>query len=153
MWTGRELVIFVGNLDPNGKPWPARLARAAAYDAVRNKWRRLPPVPDGRTGTLAVWDGKEVLLVGSGKRGGFAFDPATNRWRSIAVPSLSGAVGVWTGTRLLALGGRSGFAFDPRTNRSTMLSAAPFAVGNAGATWTGSSLFVWNGSAAAAYTR
>src|SRR5439155_6241073 len=30
-WTGRELVIFVGGLDPDGKPWPARLARAAAY--------------------------------------------------------------------------------------------------------------------------
>jgi len=151
-WTGRELVILVGNLDPDGKPWPARLARAAAYDPARNSWRRLPPLPDGHTGALAVWDGKEVLVVGGGKRGGFAFDPATNRWRRIDVPALFGvAVTAWTGPRLLALGGRSGFAFDPRTNRSTRLPAAPFAVGDVGWTWTGRGLFVWNGRAAAAY--
>ena len=31
-WTGHELVIFVGGLNPDGKPWPRRLARAAAYN-------------------------------------------------------------------------------------------------------------------------
>src|SRR5205085_4655094 len=31
-WTGRELIVLVGGTDPDGTPWPARLARAAAYD-------------------------------------------------------------------------------------------------------------------------
>ena len=39
-WAGRELFVFVGNLDPDGKPWPARLARAAAYNPATNTWRR-----------------------------------------------------------------------------------------------------------------
>src|SRR2546430_13438266 len=30
-WTGRELIMFVSGLNPDGHAWPARLARAAAY--------------------------------------------------------------------------------------------------------------------------
>ena len=44
-WTGHELVIFVSGLDPDGKRWPGRLARAAAYNPATNTWpgsRRCP---------------------------------------------------------------------------------------------------------------
>ena len=170
-WTGRELVIFVGNVDPNGKTWPAGLARAAAYNPAKNSWRRIAPIPDARGGASVIWDGREVLVVGGstdGKtwlRSAFAYNPATNRWRRLApMPSArSGAAVVWTGARLLVWNGgsgregslsprRNGFAYDPATNRWATLPAAPFAAQNAAAVWTGRSLFVWGGARAAAYT-
>src|SRR5918911_2549761 len=66
-WTGRELVLFVGNVNPDtGKPWPARLARAAAYNPATDTWRRIAPLPAPRGGAAAVWDGREILVVGAG---------------------------------------------------------------------------------------
>jgi hypothetical protein len=161
-WTGRELIVLVGRLDPNGKPWPRRLARAAAYDPARNTWRRIAPLPSARDGATAVWDGRELLVVGGlgpGTHASFAFDPKTNRWRRLA-PMPSGRVGfatVWTGRRLLVWGGttragslatpRTGLALDPRANRWSIIPPAPVR-GRLGpaAVWTGRSLVVWSGT-------
>jgi hypothetical protein len=92
-WTGRELLVFVGDRTPDGDtPWPARLARAAAYDPATNRWRRIARMPEERPGASVAWDGRELLVVG-GRAGrargplradGFAFDPASNRWRRLA---------------------------------------------------------------------
>ena len=162
-------MIFVGNSDPDGKPWPARLARAAAYNPAKNTWRRIAPIPDARGGASAVWDGRDVLVVGGSPggttllRSALAYNPATNQWRRLA-PMPSGRFGtaaVWTGTRLLlwdgggspdgsAVARRNGFAYDPATNRWATLPAAPFAARNTAAVWTGRSLFVWGGATAAA---
>ena len=75
VWTGRELVLSVSGLDPDGKPYPARFARAAAYNPVTNTWRRIAPVPE-RGGT-AIWDGHEIMVVaaGSSSRSAFAYRP------------------------------------------------------------------------------
>jgi N-acetylneuraminic acid mutarotase len=172
-WTGRELVLFVGNLNPDtGKPWPARLARAAAYNPATDTWRRIAPLPAPRGGANAVWDGREILVVGgaagrTAARVGFAYNPATNRWRRLP-PMDSGRIGaaaVWTGSRLLLWGGttspgssavpRRGLAYDPRTNSWSRLPQAPLA-GSAQpvAVWTGHSMIVWGGTkfAGAAFT-
>jgi N-acetylneuraminic acid mutarotase len=171
-WTGHELVIVVGNDDPDGNPWPARLARAAAYDPATNRWHRIPPLPAPRNGAVAVWDGHEVLVLGGsagGPRGkpapltrvGLAYDPATNRWRRLP-PMESGRIGaavVWTGTRVLLWGGSEtanggpptipphGLSYDPRANRWSPLPQAPLLgrLDPAG-TWTGRSFVVWGGS-------
>jgi len=163
-WTGRELVLFVSGVNPaTGKPWPARLARAAAYNPATNTWRRIAPLPAPRGGASAVWDGREILVVGgaagrTAARAGFAYDPATNRWRRLA-PMESGRIGaaaVWTGSRLLLWGGttrpggtavpRHGLAYDPRTNGWSPLPQAPL-VGRQQPTavWTGRSLITWGG--------
>jgi N-acetylneuraminic acid mutarotase len=164
-WTGRELVLFVGNLNPDtGKPWPARLARAAAYNPATDTWRRIAPLPAPRGGASAVWDGREILVVGgvagrSAARVGFAYNPATNRWRRLP-PMDSGRIGaaaVWTGSRLLLWGGttrpggttvpRHGAAYDPRTNRWSPLPQAPLAGRlQPTAVWTGRSLITWGGA-------
>jgi N-acetylneuraminic acid mutarotase len=164
-WTGRELILFVSNLNPDtGKPWPARLARAAAYNPATDTWRRIAPLPAPRGGASAVWDGHEILVVGgaagrSAARIGFAYNPATNRWRRL--PSMEsgriGAAAVWTGSRLLLWGGttspggtavpRHGAAYDPRTNRWTPLPQAPLAGREQPtAVWTGRSLITWGGA-------
>jgi Kelch motif protein len=171
-WTGHELILLVGDTDPDGKPWPARLARAAAYNPTTGSWRRLPRIPASRSGANAVWDGHELLVVGGtapaapGRpaplaRTGFAFDPATNRWRPLA-PMESGrldAAAVWTGRRLLLWGGRSnspgiarvaipahGLAYDPVADRWDALPPAPL-LGRLDPTavWTGRQLILWGG--------
>jgi len=177
VWTGRDLVVFVGNVDPStGKPWPARLARAAAYDPTTNRWRRIARPPAPTDGAAAAWDGRELLLVGGVVPGtrrysqrGFAYDPTTNAWRRIAsLPSgRSGAVGVWTGSRMVVVGGGApgarALAYDPHTNGWAALPRAPLpATIVPTAVWTGSALDVWGvvpsrnwgsyGSAGAAFT-
>jgi N-acetylneuraminic acid mutarotase len=144
-WTGRELVVFVGGFDPDGHPWPARLARAAAYDPRTDTWRRIAaaPVPLGTAD--AVWDGREVLV------GRLAFDPARNRWRRLPAAGTNGAAAVWTGTRLVVWA--RGVAYDPRTNRWVRIPMAPLTQRrDSTAVWTGRTLIVWNGSAGAALT-
>lgn len=174
VWTGRELVIVVSGLEPNvsSKPYPASLARAAAYNPRTNLWRRIAPTPGRRfwDGAIAMWDGREALFVGGtlvtsrGLRGrladtGLAYNPRTNRWRLLA-PMESGRAdfaAAWTGRRLLVWGGRtarryspqrppSGFAYDPARNRWSRLPLAPLrGRADPAAVWTGKAMIVWGG--------
>jgi N-acetylneuraminic acid mutarotase len=164
VWTGRELIVFVGGLNPDGRPWPARLARAAAYNPATDKWRRIAPLPAPRGGANAVWDGREVLVVGGAVSGarplprvGFAYNPATNRWRRLPAMESGrvGAAAVWTGRRLLLWGGstragslvppRHTLAYDPKLNRWSRLSPGPLKARlDPTAVWTGRSLIVWS---------
>jgi N-acetylneuraminic acid mutarotase len=165
-WTGRELIVLGASVDPDGKPYPAHFARAAAYNPTTNTWRRItaPPVRGG----VAVWDGHDLLVVGGGTdgRSALTFNPATNRWRRLAsLPSgRFGSAVAWTGSRLLLWGGYEyqngtptgrgypivpphGLAYDPATDRWSALPQAPL-VGRLKPTgvWTGKSLIVWGGS-------
>jgi N-acetylneuraminic acid mutarotase len=160
-WNGHELLLFVSGDDPEGKPWPARFARGAAYNPATNSWRRLAPLPNTgpRFASSAVWDGHEVLVpaVGAGARLTYAYSPATDKWRLLA-PLPSGRVGstaVWTGTRLVLWGGsgagglvtlRDGVAYNPHTNSWASVPAAPLrARSNPAVAWTGQELIVWGG--------
>jgi hypothetical protein len=152
-WTGHELVLFVRGTDDEGRPYPASLARAAAYDPRTDTWRRLAPPPVPVAGT-AVWDGHELLVVGDG-RTALAYDPASDRWRRLApllAPRLAQAM-VWTGTRALLWGAAgasapdpAGLAYDPVDDRWSTLPALPFADASMTAAWTGRRLLVWFGS-------
>ena len=157
-WDGRELLLFVSGLTPDGKPYPSRLARAAAYNPRTNRWRRIAPLPS--QGGTATWDGHELLVVASGTRGqsAFAYKPPTNRWRRLAsLPTpRRGATAVWIGGRLLVWGGenlrgtaavRDGVAYQPSTNRWSPLPRSPLRPRD-GATvaWTGRALIVWGGT-------
>jgi hypothetical protein len=147
-WTGHELVLFVSGLDPEGKPYPARYARAAAYNPARNSWRRLTPPPV--RGDKAVWDGRELLVVGAlrNRRSNVAFNPMTNRWRTLAPLPVAenGASVLWTGTRLLLWTAARGYAYDPQTNRWSSLPPSPLRARTGSiVAWTGRSLIVWGG--------
>ena len=121
-WTGRELIILVGDTNPDGKPWPAQLARAAAYNPVTDTWRRIAKLPAPRGGSTAVWDGRELLVIGGAPapRGGnpapltkvgFAYDPKLDRWSRLPAAPLRGRLdptAVWTGRTLIVWGGTTG---------------------------------------------
>lgn len=164
-WTGRELVLFVSGISAvDGKPVPEGLARAAAYDPATDSWRRIEPLPERRAGATAVWDGKEILVVGgrtfdgSPAGVGFAYNPATNGWRRFPAMQTGRmqAAAAWTGNRLLVWGGelgrealvvsRTGSAFDPAANRWSPLPEAPIAGRlDPVSAWTGVELIVWGG--------
>ena len=172
VWTGRELIAYVSGLDPDGKPYPAGLARAAAYNPTTNSWRRIAPLPAVRYNATPGWDGREMLVVGgygashAGKpatlaRIVLAYSPATNHWRQLARMS-SGReqfAEVWTGKQLLIWGGitsltgpsqsSQGFAFDPTANRWSTLPQAPLSGRvTPAAVWTGHVMILWGGASA-----
>jgi len=162
-WTGRDLII-AGGLNADGRFF----TDGAAYTPATNSWRRIANLPVPLIEDVAVWDGHEVLLVGGGTpRGGglrlvthgFAYNPATNRWRRL--PSMGqgrvGQVAVWTGRQLLVWGGETsragvrvapprGVAYDPAHNRWSALPTSPLR-GRVSPTavWTGRQMIVWGG--------
>src|SRR5207244_6840131 len=160
-WTGHELVLFVSGYDPDGKAYPARVARAAAYDPATDTWRRIAPLPASghRFGHAAAWDGHELLVVGAGARArsAFAYDPAKNQWRRLSsLPfGLQSAGAFWTGHRLLVWGGSEaarGLAYDPRADHWSVLSATPLPGSAEALAWTAQGLVVASGVQAAVFT-
>jgi hypothetical protein len=168
VWTGKELIVLPGRRADHDER-----TGGAAYDPVKNAWRRIASPPQERLGSTVVWDGKEVLVVGgwgTPTAAGvqklvsvpYAYDPATNRWRTLVAMDggygRAGAGAAWTGTKLLLWGGRTqekgggyvlaphGLAYDPATNRWWTLPGAPLN-GRLGpvAVWTGKALLVWGG--------
>ena len=172
-WTGRELIVLVSGINPaDGKSWPAQLARAAAYNPISDTWRRIAPSPAVRTRANAVWNGREVLVVGGtgAPRGGRAptpaaiglsYNPAANSWRRLPSTGAgrAGAAAAWAGRRLLIWGGTTsspaslrlatptrGLAYDPMTNSWSSLPGAPLSGRlDPAAVWTGDALIVWGG--------
>jgi N-acetylneuraminic acid mutarotase len=162
-WTGRKLILLVSGIQAvDGKPAPARLARAASYDPATDTWRRIapPPGPALRFGGTAVWDGRDVVVVGAGAhaRTMLAYRPETNRWRRLSSsPSgLPGAEAFWTGKRLLVWGGGAesprGLAYDPSTDRWSSLPPAPLQGSGQTVAWTGRELIAWSRIDGAAFT-
>ncbi len=132
VWTGTELIIWGGTLNANPDV-PVRDARdGAAYNPVTNRWRRLPPSPlSARTGSQALWTGKQVVVVGG--------VPSANV--STAAPG--------SGAQLRSYRGASNqaAAYDPRTDRWSSLADLPVPNGEKldelDAIWTGSELLEW----------
>jgi hypothetical protein len=127
-------------------------------------WTELPAPPEWRDGAAIVWTGSELLYWGGASRGsdrqassrGFAFDPATRVWRSIAPADLPGtnAKGVWTGQMALFWGfseGSSGFGmqgYEPATDTWYLFPSPPHDPTWGGTyAWTGSELIVFGGGA------
>ncbi len=169
VWTGTELIIAGGWRPPGGTAasQAQTFADAAAYNPATRTWRRLPPMPEARSGATAIWDGTEVLYLGGTLAGarapsadGVAFNPATGRWRRLPPMEFSRTsfAAVWTGRQVLVWGGVTGstgstavpphgVAYDPAANRWSALPQAPLR-GRAGpvAAWTGSQMIVWGGA-------
>jgi hypothetical protein len=159
-WTGKDLVVAGGVFIDHGL---TVFRNGAAYSPATGRWHAIAPMPRREVGATAVWDGREILLVGgqrAGTRGpaprGLAYNPVTNRWRllpAMAFPR-SGFAAVWTGRQLLVWGGLTasgalpphGEAYTPATNTWTALPASPLRGRlDPVAVWTGRQMIVWGG--------
>lgn len=149
VWTGTRMLIHQPDYRANG-----RGSTGAAYDPSTGTWQRLPssgfPVRNVEGGTQAVWDGTEMLTFGVLNA---AYNPATQKWRKLAVSTLGGPTAVvWTGSRVLMWGGgccddqsNEGASYDPVTDRWTPLPTAPLAPRHAPGAWTGRELIIVGG--------
>lgn len=126
-WTGRELVVWGGNTLGS-----LVLADGAAYDPTADRWRPLPVAPVAeRSAAGATWSGREMIVWGGvGRPGaaandpltrvleprttltlledGAAYDPATDRWRTLEPVPLLGRgfpVTVWADQQMILWGG------------------------------------------------
>jgi N-acetylneuraminic acid mutarotase len=134
------------------------LSDGGAYDPISNRWSMMAPSPLGpRVGHVAVWTGREMLVWGGATpkessvafADGAAYNPATDRWRTIGVaPIHPGALfrAVWTGKQMLVWGGPrgEGAAYEPETNRWTLLPRSPLPpLSTPTSVWTGRLMLIW----------
>jgi N-acetylneuraminic acid mutarotase len=84
---------------------------------------------------------------------GFAYNPATDSWRTMEadVPSLSVTAAVWTGSKILLWGvsgsSSAGAVYDPTTDSWSWM-AREGQIGPRGSVvvaWTGNELITWGG--------
>jgi N-acetylneuraminic acid mutarotase len=168
VWTGREMIVWGGGvIAEQGEEGSTQLIPAgtlfhdgAAYDPAADTWTLLPKAPiKGRSGQVAIWTGREMILWGGAGIGesnlafkdGAAFDPATRRWRLIPeapLPPGTAYTAVWTGKQMLVYGGPRGraAAYDPVTDAWSKLPRPPFdALVLPVSAWTGRVMLVWGG--------
>jgi hypothetical protein len=131
----------------------------AAIGRFRDGWnQRCQPFAWARTPTRSS-PSSSVKTLQRRPTSGVAYDPASNRWRSLPVMQAGriGHTAVWTGQQLLAWGGQTvragsfvapphGVAYDPTRNRWSPLPKSPLR-GRTGhlAVWTGTQMLIWGG--------
>ena len=169
IWTGREVLVW-GGLSATGTPF----ADGAAYDPAADTWRPIAAAPLGpRVPLVAAWTGREMLMVGArtetgqdrwggGGSDAAAYDPATDRWRSMPMMpvALGEGVAAWTGSELIVYGGLAapqggsdpasgrrrarGTSYDPTQDRWRLLPVAPLTSPFLTAAWTGREFVAWD---------
>ena len=127
VWTGRELLVWGGDSEQTFVA-----DDGAAYDPAADRWRALPLAPVGaRAAAASVWTGREMVVWGGiGQPGagdnspldtiierrtlltpvadGAAYDPASNRWRTLEPVPLLGRgfpIAAWDGQGMILWGG------------------------------------------------
>lgn len=106
---------MVGGLTRSGAP--ARVG--FALDPATSRWRRLAPMPAGRTHAASSWTGTRLLLWGgttsaqsaplsTTPKRGLAYDPRADRWSWLPDAPIAGRLeptAVWTGRSMIVWGG------------------------------------------------
>jgi N-acetylneuraminic acid mutarotase len=157
-WTGREAIGWGGGCCGDVR------SDGAAYNPTTDTYRKLPGSPLAPSQEpIGAWDGRDLLLFGSGYdiagkptparfARAAAYNPATNRWRRIAAPPLHGrfaGTAVSAGGEVLVIGAganaQSTLAYNPSANRWRRLAPLPSSRTGASVVWTGSRLLVFGG--------
>ena len=165
VWAFADAIV-VGGRTLDGDP----VLSGAAYSPATDTWRPIADPPDatgasGRINTLAVWTGREMLILGGDLPDGsllvsygHAYDPARDEWRVTATPPgvvTSRSPWAWTGTELLVWPSDAGgssvdaapLAYDPERDEWRELPAPPVADRQrAASVWTGEEWLVWGGT-------
>jgi len=160
-WTGSQLLVWGGG----GNDYV--VDEGFIFDAVAMDWRDMPDAPLApRSDTAFAWTGRELVVWG-GMSGdccvpssmffadGAAYDPSTERWRTLPPAPIEARApfSVWTGSELLIWGNadrhtryRDGAAYDPSTDRWRRIADAPTDITDGAAVWTGEEMVVFGAS-------
>jgi len=165
VWTGKSLLLWTVGTSPARA---SRIKKSRCPPVGCGCWTR--PGTGGRIGsagrslapsrTSAVWTGDRAIVWDGSVDSpvyrppldtpGAVYDPAADRWSTMAGSPVGGArlTAVWTGRSLLAVDITSGVgAWDPTDNRWTTLSSPSGSLdGGQSAVWTGRELLVWGRS-------
>ncbi len=140
IWTGTELITFGEPAAPDESPPP----EGAAFNPETGTWRMIAPAPIA-SGSPVAWTGSEVIVWGGRTGEEAAYDPEADTWRRLPdapIPTRD-AVGVWTGTEVVALGGLDGpvraAAYDPTSDEWRALAGANGYLASH-AVWTGTTV-------------
>jgi len=148
VWTGTEMIVWGGLIDPNTNP----VNTGKRYNPQTGTWADLPTsgAPPGSSLVPAVWTGSQMILWGSVSG---RYTPAGDAWSSVTTVSQPSPrpspVDLWTGSEMVAWGGGSvaGGKYSPATDQWTTTDPwgtpepriYPLAV------WTGSELLIYGG--------
>ena len=133
IWTGTQMIVWGGQNGNDAAVGGTIFGDGAIYTPATNSWTYLPAgaanAPSARFNHTAVWTGTQMIIWG-----GLTYNA-----------SLSSSLPVTVNT---------GASYDPATNTWTALSASnqPAARYAHTATWTGSEMIVWGGSASHYFT-
>jgi hypothetical protein len=133
-------------------------------------WAAFDPGPlKTRSEPKAVWTGTEMLVFGGGDVysstpmvDGAAFNPSTNKWRSIASSPVPGRIlaAMWTGSVVITVGQSSGALltdaraaqlYDPKTDTWRVAASPPHGFAYPLAWWTGQETIVWSNGSGSLY--
>ena len=158
------LILVAGGCGGERSPQGAESPGANGLQSLPVGWSSLPEPPAVRARAVSVWTGSELFFWGGDTDlgathhdSGFAYDPATQKWRRLPAPPLAGrssAAAVWTGEEVLIWGGWTGSgdgtplgdgaAFNHETRLWRMLPRAPLGPRRpAAAVWTGREVLLW----------
>ena len=158
VWTGTEWIVWGGRSGASLTGTLHELADGAAYDPAIDRWRVIAPSPLEARRVPGVWTGREMLVTAGASGGdpvtfdgmfawgdGAAYDPATDRWRSLHDgPAHPGFDPVWTGTASLLFAKNGAWVYEPRTDRWTDGGPDPYDIGaDGGAVWTGTTALLF----------
>jgi N-acetylneuraminic acid mutarotase len=187
VWTGTEMIIWGGLAGVSARLCDVRApcvdpeacgvwcADGGRYDPNGQTWSPLSASPlAARSNHVGVWTGTDLILWGGTGRhsgqftlwaDGARYDPAADRWTSMAVGPLVGrqdATAVWTGNEVLVWGGYAGSngpcasykgycsdgaRYDPTSDKWAAIPPSPLSLRSRhSSVWTGSEMIVWAGS-------
>jgi hypothetical protein len=139
VWTGEEMIVWGGYvLVAEGGAEPvAPTNDGGAFNPTSGGWREIAPAPiPPRSGHVAVWTGREMLVWGgwtrSGKElvGGGRYRPSDDTWAEMPAAPLTAdsdrmRSAIWDGERLIAWVGPEVAAFDPVSGGWESLPSIP----------------------------
>jgi hypothetical protein len=162
VWTGSKLLIFGGYTGAGTLPNTGGL-----YNPSNDSWTTTSTVgaPQGTSYPVQVWTGT-TMITWSGftnapqstyANTGGIYTPGSDTWTPVTTTGApaprGGAVGYWTGSKLLVFGGtgaggspvNTGGLYDPATDSWSSISAtgAPGPVSTPVSVWTGNAMTIW----------
>jgi len=159
VWAGNEVIDWGGYTHDAQTNKDTYEAGGYAFDPVSRTWSAIPPAPEGRGGTKAIWTGSSALFLfgyvdSKSSNGGFAFDPANGTWQDVAPAPIGPKVAavVWTGQEVIAVEAAStqnasdsmpAAAYDPTTNSWRTIADCPISLSLVNGVWTGDQVILF----------